>query len=85
MDTDSPTFIQQLVDDFRGWEGTRSWRSLEDQLRIDATWTGGGHVELSFRLTPSVQDKWAVNVRFTLEAGEELRSLRDGLAAFMSE
>ena len=80
-----PGFIQQLADDFRGWEGTRSWRSLEDQLRIDASWKHGGHVALLFHLTPSVEDKWTLAVEFTLEAGEELRSLGEELAAFTNE
>jgi uncharacterized protein DUF6228 len=76
--------MQELADDFRGWDGTRSWRSLEDQLRIEATWQSGGHVRLLFHLTPSVDDKWTVSVAFTLEAGEELRTLSKDLAALMS-
>lgn len=80
-----PDFIQQLSDDFRGWAGTRSWRSLESQLQVDATWHTGGHVALQFHLTPSVYDKWTVGVEFTPEAGEELQTLGRELAAFMTE
>ena len=35
-DDDLPGFLRGLADDFRGWPGTRHWRSLEDQLRIEA-------------------------------------------------
>lgn len=78
-----PGFMKQLADDFRGWEGIRSWRSLEDQLRVEAAWHDGGHVSLLFHMTPSVYDKWAVTVEFTLEAGEELCRLGEDLASFM--
>jgi hypothetical protein len=53
-------FIQKLADDFRGWPGTRHWRSLEDQLQIEASWQSGGHVALRFQIRLSVYDKWAV-------------------------
>lgn len=80
-----PGFIQALSDDFRGWSGVRSWRSLEDQLRVEATWQSGGHVKLVFHLTPSVYDSWTLSVEFVLEAGEELQTLGVRLAAFMTE
>lgn len=78
-----PSFIQELADDFRGWEGIRSWRSLEDQLRVEAAWRDGGLVTLQFHMTPSVCDMWTVTMNFTLEAGEELRRLGEDLAAFL--
>lgn len=79
-----PGFMQELADDFRGWDGTRLWRSLENQLRVEATWQDGGHVALLFHLTPSVYDKWTLSVEFTLEAGEELRTFGEDLDAFMN-
>lgn len=78
-----PGFIRKLADDFREWEGVRSWRSLEDQLRVEATWRDGGHVSLRFHMTPSVYDNWTVSMNFTLEAGEELCRLGEDLASFM--
>lgn len=78
-----PSFMRELADDFRGWDGTRSWRSLEDQLRVEATWQDGGHVALLFHLTPSVYDKWTLSVEFTLEGGEELQTFSKDLAAFL--
>lgn len=66
---DLSAFVDELSEDFRGWDGTRHWRSLEDQLQIEATWADGGHVRLRFRARPSIYDLWTVTVDVTLEAG----------------
>jgi hypothetical protein len=79
---DLPGFVDELCGAFRGWEGARHWRSLESQLQIEATWVNGGHVQLRFRARPSIYDKWAVSVDFTLEVGEELQQLGADLRAF---
>lgn len=79
-----PQFLGDLSDDFRGWDGIRSWQSLEDQLRVDATWLSGGHVALLLHITPSVYDKWTLTVEVTVEAGEELRGLARELEDFMT-
>lgn len=79
-----PGFIRGLTEDFKGWQGVQSWRSLEDQLRIDAEWRSGGHVVLGFHLTPSVYDKWKLSVDITLEAGEEMTNLSRDLEAFFA-
>jgi hypothetical protein len=75
-------FIEELAEGFRGWQGERTWRSMEDQLRISATWRSGGHVALTFRATPSIYDKWAVTADVTVEAGEDMRRFADDLAIF---
>lgn len=76
-------YLTTLTDNFRGWEGVLAWRSLESQLRIDAEWQTGGHVSLTFAMTPSVYDLWTVQATVTLEAGEELARFTQDLAAFL--
>src|SRR5215472_4744247 len=39
---DLPGFLRDLAAGVRGWPGARHWRSLEDQLRMDATHDGLG-------------------------------------------
>ena len=34
--TDLANFFAAMATDWRGWEGVRAWRSLEDELRIEA-------------------------------------------------
>lgn len=45
---DLPVFVKDLAERFRGWSGVRRWRSLEDQLNVEATWHDGGYVALRF-------------------------------------
>jgi hypothetical protein len=69
-------FLSELADQFRGWSGTREWRSLEDQFRIEATWGNRGHVTLRVLLRPKAYDvPWDLNVDFDVEAGAEMQSL----------
>jgi hypothetical protein len=79
-----PTFLEDLASHFRGWSGARTWRSLEDQLRLEATWADGGHVNLRFRITPSIYETWEVAVSFTVEAGAEMEALASEMARFFS-
>ena len=79
-----PAFLEGLADDFRGWSGVRSWRSLEDQLRIEATWSNRGHVSLHLRVKPSVYSVWDLGALFTVEAGAEMQSLAADLARFFA-
>jgi hypothetical protein len=82
---DLPGYIAGLAEDFRGWPGVRRWRSLEDQLRVEATWNNGGHVVLRFHVRPSVYDAWQISVDITLEAGEQMKRLSQDLKAFLSK
>lgn len=41
-----PEFATSLAADWRGWEGARGWRSLYDELELDARHDGRGHVRL---------------------------------------
>lgn len=68
-----PDFMDQLSNDFRGWTGVRTWRALEDQLLLSATWHSRGHVELVFELRPDTFRPWSVTATTELEAGEEIR------------
>lgn len=75
-------FMHGLAQDFRGWEGVRTWRSIEDQLLVAATWATGGHVELMLRIKPSIYDKWELATSFDIEAGEEMANLAASIEAF---
>jgi hypothetical protein len=77
-------FLDHLANNFRGWTGTRMWRSIEEQLRIEATWADGGHVTLRFLITPSIYERWEVAVSFTVEAGAEMQTLASETTRFFS-
>ncbi|WP_338017432.1 DUF6228 family protein [Streptomyces adustus] len=39
------SFLSSLAEDFRGWEGARTWHSSEYDLTISAEHQSGGHVQ----------------------------------------
>lgn len=76
-DFDLVAFLQGLADDWRGWHGERTYRSLDGKMRITARHDGSGHVALRATLTgsASLPDAWSAAVTVTLEAGEQLNQL----------
>lgn len=78
-----PAFLRDVADDFRGWPGVRHWRSLEDQLRLEATHDRLGHVTVLTRLRPRAYlSHWDVCLPLTIEAGAEMTALADTLTLF---
>lgn len=68
---DLSDFFTELEQAWRGWEGERTYESLEGDLRLSAT--HDGHVVLTVDLSQStIPDGWAVRAVLKLEAGEEL-------------
>lgn len=71
-----PAFLEQLAHGYRGWEGIRSWRSLQGDLQVDATWNAGGHVDLTVSLRPGEHEPgWELISVFSVEAGAEMERL----------
>src|SRR5262249_40761466 len=71
----------------RGWDGVRTWESLERDLRIDATHDGQGHVNLRFVVRGPrgyEPDAWEASVVVTVDAGEDMRSLVAELDSLLS-
>jgi len=63
-------FWRDLAENWRGWEGTRSWRSLEGDLELSATSDRLGHVALEVRLMEGAPFQWRVQGKISLEAGQ---------------
>ncbi|SCL64246.1 hypothetical protein GA0070604_5161 [Micromonospora eburnea] len=83
QEPDLVDFFQQLADDWRGWDGERSWRSLDATMRITAQHDGKGHVTLGGTLHQDSYspDGWLARVFITVEAGEQMTSLVADLRA----
>lgn len=76
-------FIQSVEDDWRGWEGERSWHSLEGGLRIDAKHSGRA-VELTVVVRSSYEpDAWELRIPFAVEPGEQLSALATAAASMI--
>lgn len=80
-------FFRALAADWRGWDGVRTWRSLEGELALDACHDGRGHVSLGVTLrAPGLDlddEAWSARAVFQLEGGEEMTRLAADLTRFL--
>lgn len=63
------TFIRDLAENWRGWQGVKSWSDFERTLSIQAEHDGLGHVTLSFEMRSSAFDGWRASGPLPVEAG----------------
>ncbi len=64
--------FSEAARDWRGWSATKTWESLEGELRLQLTIDRAGHVTLTVRLrsTQGIHDAWLVETSLGLEAGQ---------------
>jgi hypothetical protein len=76
-------FFAQLEQDWRGWGDTRSWRSLEGDLDIEARHEFG-HVQLRLTLRAYGpgwgNDGWTASASLTIDPGEQLSQIAADLS-----
>jgi hypothetical protein len=78
-------FFRSLAADWRGWEGARTWKSIEHDLSIEARVDRRGHVRLVFTLRQSYRpDAWSSTVVAEVDAGEEMTRLASVIDDFLS-
>lgn len=68
---DLATYFDDLVADWRGWSGSRVWRSVEDDLEISAEHHGHVLLRISLRGDP-YQSDWRASATVELDPGEQL-------------
>ncbi len=72
-------YFNELATDWRGWNGSRCYESIEGDLRIQAT--HDGHVNLRVLLRePAVPTGWCVEAELRLDAGEALNAAAADIA-----
>ncbi len=77
-------FLDGLAEDFRGWEGARTWRSLERDLTLSATHSARGYVHLTWGLHDGpASDEWHFEATTVHAAGEDMRTLAAEIRAFV--
>ncbi len=73
-------FFAELAQDWRGWSGTRDWRSLEGDLAISATSDDLGHCHLIFEIADGPLSSWSAKFEgISIDAGEDLNALARSL------
>jgi hypothetical protein len=64
------SFFDGLSASWHGWEGERTWSTLEEDFRLAARSDHLGHIEMLVRMkSDSSPADWEVSVRLHLEAG----------------
>lgn len=75
---DLADFFAQMELDWRGWNGARSWRSLEGDLNIEARYEFR-HVQLRVTLRAYGpgwgNDGWTASANLTIDPGEQLSQI----------
>nr|WP_107043040.1 DUF6228 family protein [Streptomyces roseoverticillatus] len=77
-------FLSSLAEDFRGWTGARTWRSLEGDLSLSAEHGPGGYVRLTWGIhdrPPS--EEWHFETATVHAPGEEMRNLAAEIRTFV--
>jgi uncharacterized protein (DUF433 family) len=70
------SFFTDLEDNWRGWEGERSWVAMEHQLLLNATIDPTGHIHLLVTLRDDPgPGGWTLRVPITVESGEQLSAI----------
>lgn len=76
-------FFRRLSDDWRGWDGERTWASIEGAFDLTATHDGLGHVALRVRIrSGQCDDDWTATGVVRLDAGNQLARVARRAAAF---
>jgi hypothetical protein len=70
-------FVEGLAASFEGWSGVRAWQNPDRDVRIEAVFGSGGHVDLTWTVAPwREMFRWTASVTIKrVEAGEEMRRL----------
>jgi len=69
MATGLAELFQHFADNWRGWQGNKTWASLEGEISITATSDHLGHVFLAVRLREGTPPRWTLDAHLVLEAG----------------
>ena len=76
-------FFEDIANNWRGWEGEKTWYSLENHLLLDASADALGHVLLRVTLQDLSLD-WQVRANILMEAGQLKTYAEKARAVFAS-
>jgi hypothetical protein len=75
-------FFRELAGGWRGWQGVRSYESLERELELTATHDGHVHFACRLRQT-SIPSGWSASSIILVDPGEEMTRAAGDLAALL--
>ncbi|MCX4477938.1 DUF6228 family protein [Streptomyces cellulosae] len=78
------TFLSSLAEDFRGWEGARTWHSVCYDLTLSAEHRGS-HVELTWGIHDRAPSEgWHFKITTAHAPGEDMRALAADIHTFIA-
>lgn len=78
--------FSDLADSWSGWEGEKSWHSIEHELLITAASDNLGHCLLTFTLQNGPNYTWrAIVGGFIVDAGEEMAAVAREISAWVDK
>ncbi|WP_221268343.1 DUF6228 family protein [Streptomyces sp. TLI_185] len=71
--------------DVHGWDGARTWHTIDEDLALSAVFRSGRHVGSTWTLRPwrTFPGSWNASVAIWLEAGEELAAAASDIRHFL--
>jgi hypothetical protein len=75
--------FDEMVAEWRGWEGTKDWASLEGEVTLAATHNRVGTVTLRATLWHYEQLEWRAAIELTIDAGEQLTEAAAAIRRFV--
>jgi len=76
--------LQAIVPCWSGWEGKKSWYSMDGEVEIDATSDRTGHITLLVRIPANSAVSWSAEARVVIEAGQ-LEAVAQAAEAFFAK
>jgi hypothetical protein len=73
-------FFQLLADDWGGWEGERSWSSLEGHLVVKAKHDGKGLILCEVTIGTVIPPTWSLTAEMTFGAGANMEEIAASIA-----
>ena len=81
--TDLAEFFDGMAKDWRGWSGSRTWRSLERDLEISAEYQRHVLLRVGLRGDPYRSD-WRATATIELDPGEQLSAAAQDVRALVA-
>lgn len=81
----NPTaFLEDLANNWKGWEGEKKFETYESELIIEASHDGRGHIDLQVYLSTNQEPRnpWNVKALIELEAGDLERLAKEAAYEF---
>ncbi len=78
------TFLRSLYDDFRGWDGERTWTTCNRELSVGATHDGYTHLRWNLTHRLATDPVWTFST-VTHHGPEDIRRLCDAFTELLTD